>query len=234
MKMRSTIIFSFIFCLILLSGCGKDEPETAFLTAEFAPESNLGMDLNDTYFRGSGAEFDIVVNSNTNWLLNRNSKLHFEPSSGQSGTTTVHVTLSKSKSKEVKPLKVEFMYGVDGYTQTQEYYMFQLPSAIIYVEPDSWLTFSSSSGSAELTLVTNQPFMPHFDMSSTEDWISVDYVQGSAVELPDFGMSVKCVVKVQPNYSGEIRETRFKCYTGGDEFPDEDEYARTIRITQDK
>lgn len=235
MKKQLIKLFPFLFSFILLTGCGKDdEPQVAYLTAEFAPEANLGIDLNDTYFRGSGAEFDIIVTSNTNWILNRNSKLHFEPASGQSGSTAVHVTLPKSTSKEVKPLMVEFMYGFDGYTQTEQYCMFQLPSAIISIEPDSWLTFNSNYSSADLTLITNQPCMPHFDLSDTEDWVSVEYVQGTAQETYDFGMSVKCRVTVQPNASGKIRETRFKCYTGGSEFPEEDEYSRTITITQDK
>ena len=234
MRKIFSVIFSLLFIVLTFSGCGNDESEEAYLTVEFAPESGFGLDLNDTYFRGSGAEFDIIVNSNSKWIVDRNSKLRFDPAFGERGTTKVHITLPKSTSKEVKQLNVEFLYGMNGYTQAQDYYMFQLPSAIIRIDPEPSVVFKSYSDSEEITLITNQPFIPHFDLTNTEGWVSIDYVPGSAHELYDYGMSVKCRITVQPNTTEKIRETWIKVYNGGPEFEDEDEYSRSIAVIQDK
>lgn len=234
MRERFLVIFSLLLIVLTFSGCGNDEPEEAYLTAEFAPESGFGLDLNETFFRGSGAEFDIIVNSNSKWIVNRNSKLRFDPAFGESGTTKVHVTLPKSTSKEVMQLNVEFLYGMNGYTQGQDYYMYQLPSAIIRIDPEPSVVFQSYEDSDELTLITNQPFIPHFDLSNTDDWVSIEYVPGTAQELYDYGMSVKCRITVQPNTTSKVRETWIKVYNGGPEFEEEDEYSRSISVIQDK
>lgn len=227
--MRISILLS-IAAMLCFSACSnEDEPPENYIDIELVSEPYMGALFDGVEFPGSGCEFDMIVMSNCDWIMQERIGFTVTPTEGKSGETKVHARLAASTKSVSQERKIHIAYGNSGYSESMTFYATQRPAPLMTVTPNS-LDFGVNGGERTISVFVNYLEVPDFEIPSDVTWIEINRIEGGYVD-DDNNITAKYQVKCSSNYS-TIRAAQIKLKTENRDFPNEKNEA-TLYITQE-
>lgn len=227
--MKKFFLLAIALVSLTFASCSnEDEPQENYVDIEFAPNQDFGLTFDGTEFPGGGCEFDIIVLSNCDWILQERTGFTISPTSGKTGETTLHAKLAESSKSVPQERKIRIAYGNNGYSESRTFYATQRPAPFMSVTPNS-IEFSANGGWSNISVFVTYMEVPDFEIPLDADWINIIRIDGGYVD-DDGNLIAKYQVECSPNYSS-IRATQIKLKTENRYFPNEKNEV-TLYITQ--
>lgn len=227
--MRISILLSIAAMLFFAACSNEDEPQENYIDIGLVSEPYKGALFDGVEFPGSGCEFDMIVMSNCDWIMQERIGFTLTPTEGKSGETKVHGKLAASTKSVSQERKIRIAYGNSGYGESMTFYATQRPAPLMTVTPNS-LDFGVNGGERTISVFVNYLEVPDFEIPSDVTWIKINRIEGGYVD-DDNNITAKYQVKCSSNYS-TIRTAQIKLKTENRDFPNEKNEA-TLYITQE-
>lgn len=224
----STVLL-FALSTLLFSCSNEDEPQESYVDIELVSEPYMGALFDGVEFPGSGCEFDMIVMSNCDWIMQERIGFTVSPTEGKSGETKVHAKLAKSTKSSFQERKIRIAYGNGGYSESKTFYATQRPAPLMTVTPNS-IDFSSNGGEQTISVFVNYLEVPEFEIPLDATWITINRIDGGYVD-DNLNITAKYQVKCSSNHSA-IRTAQVKLKTENRDFPNEKSEV-TLYITQE-
>lgn len=224
----STVLL-FALSMLFFSCSNEDEPQENYVDIELVSEPYMGALFDGVEFPGSGCEFDMIVMSNCDWIMQERIGFTVTPEEGKSGETKVHARLAASTKSVSQERKIRIAYGNSGYSESMTFYATQRPAPLMTVTPNS-LDFGVNGGERTISVFVNYLEVPEFEIPQDATWITIKRIDGGYVD-DNYNITSKYQVKCSSNYSA-IRTAQIKLKTQNSNFPNEKNEA-TLYITQE-